>query len=276
MPSAGDDADRTATAAGDARLDVLVIGGFDPSGGAGIVRDAITAAALGARARVVATAWTEQGPGVHRVEPRAARALADSVRQWIAAKPAAVKVGMVPDAACAAGIVEGLRNFVGPVVVDPVLASSRGGALFRGEICDILPLLARATLVTPNGPEAAALGGAPVADVEGAALAARALAGAGLAAVLIKGGHLGAVPDAAVTDTLLADGRLHRLAHARVGGGDVRGTGCALATAIAIHLGRGAALLAAIEAATAWLGRARAAAVSVGGERHLGSVAALP
>jgi hydroxymethylpyrimidine kinase/phosphomethylpyrimidine kinase len=248
---------------------LLVIGGLDPGGGAGVVRDALTAAELGARPLVVGTAWTEQGPEIHRIEAREAGALRDSVRQALLSKPASVKVGMVADAAHVMALLEGLRNFEGPVVVDPVLASSRGRALFRGQPGELLTLLRRATLVTPNALEAAALTGLPVVDLEGAAVAARALGAMGFAAVLIKGGHLEAAGEV-VTDTLLAGAELHRLPHARVGGADVRGTGCALATAIAVHLGGGATLLAAVEAATAWLTRARAAAVDVGGERHLG------
>ncbi|HVU52323.1 MAG TPA: bifunctional hydroxymethylpyrimidine kinase/phosphomethylpyrimidine kinase [Polyangia bacterium] len=248
---------------------VVVVGGLDPSGGAGVVRDALTAAAHGARPIVVGTAWTEQGPEVHRVETRDARALCDSLRQALLAKPASVKVGMVPDAASAAAILEGLRNYEGPVVVDPVLASSRGRALYRGRPDELVPLLARATLATPNAVEAAALSGRPVEELADVDAAAAALAARGIASVLIKGGHL-AGPAALVTDTLLAQGDLRRLSRERAGGGDVRGTGCALATAIAVRLGRGVPLLPAVEGAASWLARARAAAVDVGGERHLG------
>ena len=107
---------------------VLVVGGLDPSGGAGLVRDVLTATALGARPLVVGTAWTEQGPGVHGVEAREPGAVRDSVRRALAAGPAAVKIGMIPDAsATASAILDGLRGFEGPVVVDPVLATSRGG-----------------------------------------------------------------------------------------------------------------------------------------------------
>ena len=250
-------------------IGILVAGGVDPGGGAGVVRDALTAAALGARPLVVGTAWTEQGPEIHRIEARDSGALRDSVRQALRSNPAAVKVGMVANPAQVTALLEGLRNFEGPVVVDPVLASSRGHALFRGRPDELLPLLRRATLVTPNALEAAALGGLPVTDLEGAAAAGHALMRRGLAAVLMIGGHLGG-PSEPVTDTLVAGGELHRLPHARVGGGDVRGTGCALATAIANHLGRGETLRAAIEAATGWLAAALAAAIEVGGAGHLG------
>jgi hydroxymethylpyrimidine/phosphomethylpyrimidine kinase len=131
-------------------------------------------------------------------------------------------------------------------------------------------LLQRATLVTPNATEAAALTGLGVTDLDEAAAAGRALGTAGVAAVLVKGGHLAGDGDL-MTDTLCVGDRAQRFSRARVGEGDVRGTGCALATAIAVHLGRRVPLVAAIDAATLWLGAALAAAVVVDGERHLPS-----
>jgi hydroxymethylpyrimidine/phosphomethylpyrimidine kinase len=249
---------------------ILLIGGVDPRGGAGLLRDVLTATARGARPLAVGTAWADQGPHHHRVEARAPELLEDAVRQQVAAGPGAVKVGMIPDAAAAAAVISGLSGYGGPVVLDPVLASSRGLELFQGPPGDLLALCRRATLVTPNAAEAAALTGRRVAALEDAAAAARALAELGCGAVLVKGGHLGG-PDSPATDTLLEGGRLHELAGPRVGGGDVRGTGCALATAIAVELARGRALVQAVSAAKQWLARAIAAAVDVGGERHLGN-----
>jgi hydroxymethylpyrimidine/phosphomethylpyrimidine kinase len=253
-----------------AAIDVVVIGGVDPRGGAGLLRDVLTAGALGARPVAVGTAWTEQRPDLHRVETRAPEFLADAVRHASAGRPAAVKVGMIPDPGAAAAVLAGLEGYGGPVVVDPVLASSRGRALFEGAPAALLDLCRRAALVTPNAAEAEALAGIRVADLEDAATAARALSARGLRAVLVKGGHLGG-PGEPATDTLVEGGRLQRFTRARVPGGDVRGTGCALATAIAVELGRGRSLAEAIETATAWLARAIATAVQVGAERHLGA-----
>jgi hydroxymethylpyrimidine/phosphomethylpyrimidine kinase len=254
---------------------VIVVGGVDPSGGAGLLRDAATAAARGARAYAVGTAWTVQGAAVHRVEARAAAAVRADLADAIAALgPAAVKIGMAVGPETAAAVVEGLGSYGGPVVVDPVLATSRGGALWHGAPRELLPLLRRATLVTPNAIEAAALADergletiATVEDAEGAAR--RLIERDGVSAVLVKGGHLPAAAPV-MTDVLVTPDGVRRFAHARVAGLAPRGTGCALATAIAVELGRGRDRIAAVDAATAWLLGAIASAVDAGGERHLG------
>jgi hydroxymethylpyrimidine/phosphomethylpyrimidine kinase len=71
--------------------------------------------------------------------------------------------------------------------------------------------------------------------------------------LLVKGGHLPATAGLA-TDVLVTAEACVRLTHAYVPGASPRGTGCALATAIAVELGRGAELAAAVSAAGAWLG----------------------
>jgi hydroxymethylpyrimidine/phosphomethylpyrimidine kinase len=251
---------------------VVVVGGVDPGGGAGLLRDVATAGALGARAHAVGTAWTEQGAGVHRIEPRAPAAVRDALTSALATlHPAAVKVGMAVGPETAAALLEALADYPGPVVVDPVLASSRGGPLWAGAPRDLLPLLRRATVVTPNALEGAALAGRPVTTAGEAEGAARELvAREGLAAVLLKGGHLSDAEAAGrMIDLLVTRAGTERLAHARVAGPSPRGTGCALATALAVALARGEALEPAVAWAGEWLAGQIAAAVTVAGERHL-------
>jgi hydroxymethylpyrimidine/phosphomethylpyrimidine kinase len=254
-----------------ARPPVLtVIGGVDPGGGAGVIRDLLTARALGARPIVVGTAWTVQGGDVdeHRVEPRAPKRLAQAIRHAVAQGTEVVKVGMVPDTAAVRAILDGLAEFDGPVVVDPVLESSRHLPLFLDIPTQILPLMRRATLATPNALEAAILTGRRVRDLAEAEAAGETLRAASIPALLVKGGHLGDTPEP-ITDLLITAGGVRRLVHPRLPGPTPRGTGCALATAIAVALARGATLDAAVDGATAWLARAIAAAVDVGGERQL-------
>jgi hydroxymethylpyrimidine/phosphomethylpyrimidine kinase len=249
---------------------IVVVGGVDAGGGAGLLRDCATALALKARPRAVETAWTKQGEGVHSVEacePGAVRAqLALALAE---ARPAALKIGMAVGPATAEMLLSTLAAFEGPIVVDPVLASSRGGLLWSGEPCELLPLLGRATLATPNAPEAAALTGRPVATLADAEAAGRALIEAGVAAVLVKGGHLPDSRSDRMTDVLVTRSGAEFFQHPRVPGPSPRGTGCALATAIAVEMGRGRSLKDAIEAATNWLAAAIASAHPVGNEWHL-------
>jgi hydroxymethylpyrimidine/phosphomethylpyrimidine kinase len=247
---------------------IVVVGGLDPGGGAGILRDVATATARGAHAIAVGTAWTEQGPGIHQVEPRAPGAVREALARAVAARPGAVKVGMAVGPGTAGALLDGLGGYAGPVVVDPVLATSRGGALWDAEPRALLPLLRRAALVTPNAPEASALAGMPVTTAAQAETAGRALVDAGLAAVLVKGGHLDD-GSAEVEDLLVTPAGVTRWRGTRLPGPSPRGTGCALATAIAVALARGQGLAAAVGEAAAWLAGAIADARIVGGEHHL-------
>jgi hydroxymethylpyrimidine/phosphomethylpyrimidine kinase len=248
---------------------VVAVGGLDPTGGAGLVRDFLTAEALGARTVLVGTAWTRQDvSGVKGVELRSPDAVRASLDEALAAcgtGQTAVKVGMVAGAGTVAAIVAGLQAWPGPVVFDPVLGASAGGRLFEGAPADLLPLLRRATLVTPNLAEAAWLSGLAVETLDHARQAAQEMAARGSPAVLVKGGHL----SGPATDVLRsAEGE--RLFHGpRLPGRNPRGTGCALATAIAVGLARGQPLEQAVEAAKVWLAGRIQAAVRIGGARYL-------
>jgi hydroxymethylpyrimidine/phosphomethylpyrimidine kinase len=249
---------------------VVVAAGVDPGGGAGLLRDLATIRALGASAQGIETAGTLQGGALHRVDPRSPdevrRALAEAIATL---RPGAVKIGMAVGAATAAALVEGLGSYAGPVVVDPVLASSRGGQLWSGAPRDLLPLLRRATVATPNAGEAAALAGLPVATAADAEQAGRRLVhGDGLPAVLVKGGHL-AASHGTVDDILVTATAIERFPRPLLAGPIPRGTGCALASALAVLLARGLSLTQATQAAGDWLAPRLATPVAVNGEWHL-------
>jgi len=228
---------------------VVAIGGLDPGGGGGLARDLSTGRTLGVVVTLIGTAWTDQSPaGVRGFEPRSAAGVGAAVGRAVEGA-AAVKIGMVGTAEVAEAIVRGLGSYPGPVVFDPVLGASSGGGLYQGTAADLLPLIRRATLTTPNLAEAAALTGTAVAGAQDAARAARLLVEAGAPAVLVKGGHL----EGDAIDVLVTSGGEARFAAPRVPGPSPRGTGCALATALAVELARGRPLRQAVVAAKAWL-----------------------
>lgn len=225
---------------------VLLLGGLDPSGGAGATLDTTVAALHGVEPLPVVLAWTEQNRrGFRRSEPVPAAQWQRALRAVLDDGPVqAVKVGMVGDADGMHGVARALAPLRGavPIVVDPVLFATAGGlspdaGLVAACREALLPL---ASLLTPNTPELAALcAGDP----------SRALS-AGAGAVLQKGGH----GDGDVSEDVLWLPR-ERVAfrRPRLPCGPVRGTGCALAAAIASRLARGDALAAACAGAGDWV-----------------------
>jgi hydroxymethylpyrimidine/phosphomethylpyrimidine kinase len=84
----------------------------------------------------------------------------------------------------------------------------------------------------------------------------------GVAAVLLKGGHLGS--DAAVDLLLNREGRAELFLQRRLGDGDVRGTGCALASLIAAFLAQGMDLFDAASRSRDMLQKAIQTAITIG------------
>lgn len=231
---------------------VLLIGGTDSSGGAGILQDGRVLEAFGGTARLIVTAVTAQGQGgVTAVQTMPRDILLAQIAAVASLGPvAAVKIGLVPDTATGAILAEALLNFWPqvPIILDPVLGASAGGALRGG--ADFGALWSLATLVTPNLPEAAALLAAPEAPNRRAMTAqARALQARGARSVLLKGGHLSGETCA---DLLLTEAGGRWFSGPRLPG-KRRGTGCALATAIAAGLAQGRDLPGAILSARRWL-----------------------
>ena len=248
---------------------VVIVGGLDPGTGAGVARDMLTAATLSSHSVLVGTAWTEQGSSSARaIEPRAPErvrlALAVALEK-VAAAGCCVKIGMVATAPIAQAILMALQSYPGPIVYDPVLCASSGDPLYDGDRETILALARKVTLLTPNLSEAAWLLDRPVHSESDARESARALQAKGVAAVLVKGGHL----EGDATDVLLSPSGETLFSSPRIAGPSPRGTGCALATAIAVELARGEPLERAVAAAKTWLTGRIANAHPIGDERHL-------
>ena len=180
---------------------VLCIGGLDPSGGAGLLADAEAVSLAGGRPLAVITAVTVQSRrGVTEVEPLdPALVVAQADQVFRDEAPRALKIGMLGTVAIAhalrrwlAGVVLRAQGTPIPIVIDPVLRSSSGVALFDGEAWLEYPALP-ATVITPNlleiealvGPHPLRLGSTRAARER----AARILSATAGASVILKGGH---------------------------------------------------------------------------------------
>ena len=221
----------------------MTVAGSDSGGGAGVAADLKTFEAHGVWGTAAVVAVTAQNTrGVQAIEPLSpatVRAQIESVVSDIGVD--AAKTGMLATAGLVSAVAAAVRDFgVGPLVVDPVLASSHLDPLLAGDALDPLrdELLPLATVVTPNLIEASVLVGADVADREGMVEAARVLLGFGPKVVLVKGGHLDGDES---PDLLLAAGADPVwLEAARLPPpASTHGTGCVLSAAIAAEMARG-------------------------------------
>ena len=230
---------------------VMTIGGTDSSGGAGLTRDAWVAHKLGCQVLPVVTAVTAQSDDtVFETQFISTQLITRQIKAALATTaPAAIKIGMLGNADIAAAVGNAIQGQSCPVVLDPVLKSSSGRRLMSGQFP--ATLLSQAGLVTPNLPEAAALSGYPQARTDDQITAqAEWFLAQGAQAVLIKGGH---ASGAIAADHLFTGTAQHALVATRIEGAAMRGTGCALATAIACGLAQGNNLLMACRTAKSFV-----------------------
>src|SRR5277367_453691 len=172
----------------------MTIAGSDPSGGAGLQADLKTFAAFGVHGFSVITAVIAQNSArVSRVAPVPAAMVAEQIATLVAERiPDALKTGALANAEVVKAVAKAIEEYKLPApVVDPVLIASSGARLLdeEGEGALRSHMLPIARVITPNIPEAEALGGIEIDSLAALRAAARALRRLGARAVVIKGGH---------------------------------------------------------------------------------------
>jgi hydroxymethylpyrimidine/phosphomethylpyrimidine kinase len=252
---------------------VLSIAGSDSGGGAGIQADLKAFAACGVHGMTAITAITAQNTvgvsAVHPIPPEVILAQVRAVASDIGVD--AVKIGMLGDRPTIEAVDQALAELAEgtPVVLDPVMVAESGAELLepaaRSALIELL--LPRATVLTPNLPEARALlataGAGPVGggdEIDVPALA-RAIRARGPQVVVITGGHR----DEA-TDVFYDGRRLVDLPGERHPAGAAHGSGCTHSSVVAARLAWGDEPLRAARVA-----RELAARAVAGGLREIGA-----
>lgn len=234
---------------------LLSIAGSDPSGGAGVQADLKTFSAFGCYGMAAITALTAQNTrGVSASYPVAPDIVAAQIDAALSdIPPDAIKIGMVATPDIARAVAETLARYdTHNIVLDPVLIPTEGvslasAGLEKALVATLLPL---ARLVTPNLHEASALTKTPRAtNADEMAAQGRALIQAGARAALVTGGDLESEP----IDVLFEAGERRIFRGRRIPTRNTHGTGCALSSAIACELAKGAPLIDAIATAKVWL-----------------------
>ncbi len=240
----------------------LSIAGSDSGGGAGIEADLKAFAACGVHGTCAITALTAQNTlGVSAIMPVPGDFILAQVRAVLADIGVdAVKVGMLGNREAALAVAQALAELPAgvPVVVDPVMVSESGSRLLDedAQLALVREVVPRASVLTPNLPEARALlGEAPQegADAAEAARIAAAVLELGPEAVVLTGGHR-----ERATDVLLARGAAGpvEIEGARHPDGAAHGSGCTHSSVLAAMLARGAGIEEAARTARAMAGEA--------------------
>ncbi|HEY2200523.1 MAG TPA: bifunctional hydroxymethylpyrimidine kinase/phosphomethylpyrimidine kinase [Solirubrobacteraceae bacterium] len=251
----------------------LSIAGSDSGGGAGIQADLKAFARCGVHGTTAITAITAQSTtgvtAIHPVPPGVVLAQVRAVVQDIGVD--AVKVGMLGTAEITLAVARVIDELPAgtPVVVDPVMVAESGARLLdpdaqRTLVEEILP---RATVLTPNLPEARLLAGemprAAEEDGEAEALA-RALLALGPRIVVLTGGHRARAADLFLDSA--GDGSIVSIEGEREPDGAAHGSGCTHSSVLAAQLALGRSPLDGARAA-----RALAGAAIANGLRDIGA-----
>jgi len=249
----------------------LSIAGSDSSGGAGVAADLKAFARCGVHGMCAITAVTAQSTvAVSRVQALPGELILAQVRAVLDDIGVdAVKVGMLADAATVLAVARALDELPPgtPIVVDPVMVAESGARLLspEGERALLEEIVPRASVLTPNMPEARALAGqrAAAGERDGAAAQdeeeeaeqlARALLALGARAVVLTGGHRERAVDL-LLDSRAADSVVE-IAGQRHADGASHGSGCTHSSLLAAQLALGRDLEQAARIARALAGEA--------------------
>ena len=240
----------------------LTIAGSDSGGGAGIQADLKAFSAMGVYGASVVTAVTAQNTqavtAIHPIPDDVVAAQIKAVLEDIQID--VIKIGMLGTPSLIAAVTDALTGYDGPIVLDPVMVAKSGDTLLADSAIDALKssLFSRASLLTPNLPEAAKL-----VDEGSTQSQANALLELGVGAVLMKGGH---ADGNTCTDHLVSQTGTQDFSAPRVNTCNTHGTGCSYSSAIAAGLAQGMALSDAVSRAHTWLHQA----ILHADELHLG------
>lgn len=246
---------------------VLIIATSDCSGGAGIQADTKTVTALNGYAMTALAALTSQNTQkVYRIVDLPG----DFIREQIEACATdigvdAVKIGMLHLPENMSTVATALRDFCpkAPVVVDPVMVAKTGAKLITDEALRMLKveLMPLTTILCPNIPEAEALAGMTIRNVDDMKTCAMMLRTMGPEAVLLKGGHM---QGDQIMDVLATDDDMITVVNPWLNTKHTHGTGCTLSSAIATGLAQGMSLTRAVQRATEYVHQAIRTAPGLG------------
>ena len=225
-------------------MNILSIGGSDPSSGAGIQSDIKTFSNHDVYGFTVVTVITSQNTRkVTSVEPVSAKSLMAQIDSILSDFHIdAIKIGMVYNSQIIKVIHSKLRNIKVPIVIDPIIKSTTGATLLKkSALYDyrkmIVPL---ADVITPNKHEAKVLSG--ISNINKSAKKIQLM---GANCVIITGATSS---NGKISDFILEENKKYVISGKKI---PIRnhGSGCNYSASIAVSLAKGNTIRYAVKAA---------------------------
>jgi len=241
---------------------VMVVAGSDSGGGAGIQADIKTVTALGGYAMTAVTALTAQNTkGVNGIVETPAGFIGKQMRLVLKDIGAdSIKIGMVPNEEAVEAVHYTYMEFAPdvPIVLDPVMVAKGGHPLIDRDAIHMVRqhFLLHAHIATPNIPEAEVLTGMQIHSLDDMKHAAEIMITLGCQRTLIKGGHFKDGESEMIYDVLFDDNGIEVFQDTRIDTPHTHGTGCTLASAIAVSLAQGMSMRDAVIRARAYVRQA--------------------
>jgi len=225
-------------------MNILSIGGSDPSSGAGIQSDVKTFSNLDAYGLTVVTTITSQNTRkVTSIEPVSIKSLnaqLDSILSDFHID--AIKIGMVYNSQIIKAVHSKIGKLKIPIVVDPIIKSTTGGVLLKKNALHdykkmIIPL---ADIITPNKYEAKVLSG-----ISNIIKSAKKIQSMGAKCVIITGAT---VSNNQISDFILEENREYIISGKKIPITN-HGSGCNYSASITVSLAKGIRIHSAVKIA---------------------------
>jgi hydroxymethylpyrimidine/phosphomethylpyrimidine kinase len=222
----------------------MTIGGYDPSGGAGILNDIKTFHALGVYGTAVITVLTAQNSKkVEDIEPVSTDFIQKQIETVLEDIPIRfAKTGMLYSSENVKVVSEKIVEHELNLVVDPVMVAGCGSLLsVEGYTKSVKKyLLPNALIATPNINEAEQLSGIKINNIDDAVDAAIEIGK--ICDVIVTGGHLNGA-------NVLFNGTIKIINGELIESVNTHGTGCSYSAAITAELSKGIDLLQSVKIA---------------------------
>jgi hydroxymethylpyrimidine/phosphomethylpyrimidine kinase len=222
----------------------MTIGGYDPSGGAGILNDIKTFHALGVYGTAVITVLTAQNSKkVEDIEPVSTDFIQKQIETVLEDIPIRfAKTGMLYSSENVKVVSEKIVEHELNLVVDPVMVAGCGSLLsVEGYTKSVKKyLLPNAVIATPNINEAEQLSGIKINNIDDAVDAAIEIGK--ICDVIVTGGHLNGA-------NVLFNGTIKIINGELIESVNTHGTGCSYSAAITAELSKGIDLLQSVKIA---------------------------